>query len=121
MPAHDWCQVGRFRICDACDAPQRLDAQRDEWRPAVSSICPGDGRDSSRRKRPTPSSGGERIRELEDVYAALRRSHNPPAAPQMPRVRDLKAAAPPSKMTEHTRQWIALAEALEAERRGDAA
>jgi hypothetical protein len=67
MPQHDWSLVGNFRLCDVCDAVQTYDPQRRQWTPPRSPICPGDERDSSRRKRPDPSGGGERIRELEGV------------------------------------------------------
>jgi len=67
MPAHDWTQFGGFRICDDCDSQQRLDAKGGTWIPPVNPICPGDERDNSRRKRPAPSGGGERTRELEGV------------------------------------------------------
>lgn len=67
MPAHDWQRIADFRLCSDCNTSQRFDAERGEWRPEVSPICPGDGRDGGGRKPPTPSGRGERIRELEDV------------------------------------------------------
>lgn len=65
MPQHDWQQLGSARYCDACDAQQCFDRKRREWLPCVSSICPGDERDSSRPTCPAPSGDGERTRELE--------------------------------------------------------
>lgn len=67
MPAHDWQHCANFRLCSDCNTRQRFDAQRGEWLPAVSPICPGDGRDGRRRKPPAPSGRGERIRELVDA------------------------------------------------------
>lgn len=73
MPQHDWQEVRLFgvlvaRVCNDCEVMQDrrpTSGAGDRWEPWVSQICPGDGRDSSRRKRPTPSGSGERTRELE--------------------------------------------------------
>jgi hypothetical protein len=63
-----WQQwTGGSRYCGDCNAQQRFDRRRQEWLPEVNPICPGDGRDSPRRKRPAPSGSGERSRELERV------------------------------------------------------
>jgi hypothetical protein len=66
MPQHDWQQWGGYRFCNDCEAEQKFNGQRREWWPRISPICPGDGRDSSRRGRPAPSAPpAERTRELE--------------------------------------------------------
>jgi hypothetical protein len=67
MPQHDWQQwIGGGRYCGDCNEQQRFDRRRQEWLPEVNPICPGDGRDSSRRRRPAPNAPpAERTRKLE--------------------------------------------------------
>ena len=65
MPQHDWQQLGRLRYCVDCDARQAFDRRRQEWRPRVNPICPGEDDGRPRPKRPAPSGPGERTGELE--------------------------------------------------------
>jgi hypothetical protein len=64
MPQHIWQPFGGVhRICDACEVRQvKISGS---WQPEVSSICPGDDRDSSNRKRPRPSSDAPKVKVLE--------------------------------------------------------
>ena len=65
MPQHIWkLYGGRRRICGACDVVQTKTGTG-SWVPKAKDICPGDGRDSSRRERPKPNADGPRI--LEDA------------------------------------------------------
>jgi len=64
MPQHIWNTLRSVRQCNACCVVQKRVAG--VWSPAAKTICPGDGRDSSRRVRPKPSGDAPR-KELEDA------------------------------------------------------
>jgi hypothetical protein len=67
MAQHLWHEFRHGRLCEVCRALQ--DDFRGEWRPPVSSICPGDSEDDGargRRNRPRPiaPSGAPRVLEM---------------------------------------------------------
>jgi hypothetical protein len=64
MPQHLWHTYGNDRrFCDACEVSQIKKQGR--WEPEVSSICPGDGRDTSNRRRPRPRVDGPMVKQLD--------------------------------------------------------
>lgn len=66
MPAHSWTTYynGTRRICDACEVEQKR--RVGEWVPEVKPICPGDDRDTRRRK-PSPPASDAPKKELETI------------------------------------------------------
>ena len=64
MPQHIWLVRGHDRrFCDACEV-QQIEKQG-LWQPIVSSICPGDSRDSANRRKPKPNADGPTVKQLD--------------------------------------------------------
>jgi hypothetical protein len=64
MPQHLWHAIGNDRrFCDACEVRQVK--TRGQWEPEVSSICPGDARDTSNLCRPRPRTDGPLVKQID--------------------------------------------------------
>ena len=64
MPQHLWQTYGvNCRFCDACEARQIK--KQGHWEPEISSICPGDERDTDNRRRPRPRADGPMVKQLD--------------------------------------------------------
>jgi hypothetical protein len=64
MPQHIWQIYGQNRrVCDACEVSQT--SKQGRWLPEVSSICPGDNRDTVNRYKPKPNANGPTVKQLD--------------------------------------------------------
>jgi hypothetical protein len=64
MPTHIWVVRGTGHRCEVCGKAQKWTGQHLGWRPIISTICSGDGRDSGRKPR-VPRLGDAPTREVE--------------------------------------------------------